>query len=108
MSAGSHDNDTLRQIVSECLLTDEEFDERYRPPSAAPVSALDQQEGGDHYRVLAIQPVEYIHANRDQIDFLAGNIIKYASRHRARGGAGDVRKIIHYAKLILQLEYGEE
>jgi hypothetical protein len=54
---------------------------------------------------LKIQPVEYIHANG--FDFLTGNIIKYASRHKNKNGAEDVKKIIHYAELILKLEYGK-
>lgn len=67
---------------------------------------LQSQVGGSHYKDLKIQPVEYIHANG--FDFLTGNIIKYASRHRNKNGAEDVRKIIHYAELILKLEYGEK
>lgn len=67
--------------------------------------ALASQVGGDHYRKLAIQPINYIHANK--LDFLQGNIVKYATRHKDKGGAEDVRKIIHYARLILELEYGE-
>ena len=67
---------------------------------------LQSQVGGSHYKDLKIQPVEYIHANG--FDFLTGNIIKYASRHKNKNGAEDVRKIIHYAELILKLDYGEK
>lgn len=66
---------------------------------------LESQVGGSHYKDLKIQPIEYIHANG--LDFLTGNIIKYASRHKTKNGAEDVRKIIHYAQLILKLDYGE-
>lgn len=69
-------------------------------------NALDKQVAGDHYKNLAIQPVEFIHAN--SIDYLAGNVVKYISRHKAKGGASDVRKAIHYCELILQLEYGDD
>lgn len=68
-------------------------------------SALDTQPGGDHYRKHAIQPVEYIDANG--LDFFQGNIVKYATRHKDKGGAEDVRKIIHYAQIILELQYKE-
>lgn len=68
-------------------------------------SALASQEGGDHYRTMAIQPAEFI--QRNGIDYLAGNVIKYVVRHRRKGGAQDVRKAIHYCRLILELEYGE-
>lgn len=68
--------------------------------------ALNAQAGGDHYRKLAIQPVEYIIANG--IGFLAGNIVKYATRYKDKGGAEDIRKIKHYCDLILEFEYKEE
>lgn len=67
---------------------------------------LDSQVGGTHYKDLKIQPIEYIYANG--LDFLQGNIIKYATRHKNKNGAEDVKKIIHYAELILKLEYGND
>lgn len=73
---------------------------------AIPQSAKLTQVGGDHYRTLKLQPIEYISANG--FDFMTGNVIKYISRHKAKGGAQDVRKAIHYCKLILELEYGEK
>ena len=60
--------------------------------------------GGDHY-LLPIQPVVYIHANK--LPFMEGNIIKYITRHRSKNGAEDIKKIIHYCELILELEYNE-
>lgn len=69
------------------------------------MSALDTQEGGDHYNGMAIQPVEFIH--RNAIGFLEGNVLKYIVRHRNKNGAQDVRKAIHYCRIILELEYGE-
>jgi len=69
------------------------------------MSALEDQPGGDHYRKHKIQPIEYITAN--ELGFIEGNIVKYATRHQDKGGAADVRKIIHYAQLLLELKYGE-
>jgi hypothetical protein len=66
------------------------------------MSALDKQEGGKHYQ-MAIQPIEFIHANN--LDFIQGSIIKYAVRFRDKNGAEDIRKIIHYCELLLELEY---
>jgi hypothetical protein len=74
------------------------------PLGGAAMSALSVQVGGDHYKNLAIQPAQYIHANN--LSFLAGNVVKYISRHKAKGGAADVRKAIHYCQLILEMEYG--
>lgn len=70
------------------------------------MTALDKQEGGNHYRDLAIQPVEYTMKNG--LDFLQGNIIKYATRHKHKGGAADIEKAIHYCELILEMQYGQE
>lgn len=67
--------------------------------------ALDKQEGGDHYCSFVIQPVEYIHKNR--IPFIEGCIIKYATRWRDKGGIQDLRKIIHFAELLIELEEEE-
>jgi len=64
-----------------------------------------RQEGGSHYHT-AIQPIEYIHAN--ELGFIEGNIIKYATRHKSKNGAEDIKKIIHYCELLLELEYGKE
>ncbi len=68
------------------------------------MSAKDIQVAGEHYKTLALQPIDYITANK--FDFSTGNVIKYISRHKSKGGAGDVRKAIHYCRLILELEYG--
>lgn len=67
-------------------------------------SALDKQESGDHYKKMKIQPIEYITANA--MPYLDGNVIKYISRHRAKGKADDIRKAIHYLQIILESEYG--
>jgi len=69
------------------------------------INPLDKQEGGSHYD-LPIQPLEYIHAN--QLGYIEGNIIKYATRHRNKNGAEDIKKIIHYCELLLELEYGDK
>ena len=66
---------------------------------------LDKQIGGSHYRSMKIQPIEYITANN--LGFIEGNIIKYITRHHAKNGADDVRKVIHYCELLLATKYGD-
>lgn len=66
------------------------------------MSALDEQEGGDHYKGRAIQPVQYIHANG--IGFFEGNVIKYVTRWRDKGGLADLRKARHYLDMLIELE----
>ena len=70
------------------------------------MSALEVQEGGNHYKDLKIQPVEYIQAN--DLDFFQGNVVKYVTRHKAKNGEQDIRKAIHYLQMILELQYGEK
>jgi len=65
-------------------------------------SALELQVGGTHYKELAIQPVEFIHANN--IGYLEGNVIKYVSRWRNKNGIADLEKAKHYIELLIELE----
>ena len=67
---------------------------------------LQTQVGGNHYKDLKIQPIEFIHANN--LDFTTANVVKYVVRAKNKNGAQDIRKAIHYCQLILKLDYGEE
>lgn len=64
--------------------------------------ALEVQVGGAHYKKHAIQPVEYIHANG--IGYFEGNVIKYVTRWRDKGGLADLEKARHYIDLLIELE----
>lgn len=64
--------------------------------------ALDMQVAGDHYKDMAIQPVQFIHANG--IGYFEGNVIKYISRWRSKGGVADLEKAKHYIDLLIELE----
>lgn len=78
-------------------------EERIRLAEGLPrESALDVQVSGDHYKTLRIQPVEYIHAN--SIGYFEGNVIKYVTRWRSKGGVGDLEKAKHYIDLLIELE----
>ena len=66
------------------------------------VSALDKQVSGNHYKDKAIQPVVYIHANN--LGFCAGNVVKYVTRYKDKGGIADLEKAKHYIELLIQLE----
>jgi hypothetical protein len=69
------------------------------------MDSLKEQVAGDHYKKLKIQPIEYIVAN--ELGFIEGNIVKYATRHKDKGGIQDVNKIIHYAQLLKDLYYAD-
>ncbi len=64
--------------------------------------ALDKQVAGSHYKNHAIQPVEYIYANK--IGFFEGNVIKYVTRWKDKGGLQDLEKAKHYIELLIELE----
>ncbi|NMX62304.1 MULTISPECIES: DUF3310 domain-containing protein [Pseudomonas] len=66
------------------------------------MSALSTQVSGDHYKSLAIQPIEYIHAN--SIPFAEGSVIKYVTRWRDKGGLADLEKAKHFLELLIELE----
>ncbi len=55
-----------------------------------------------HYTVSAIQPIDYINAN--EMDFIEGNIIKYATRWKHKNGIEDLEKLVDYAKRLLARE----
>jgi len=65
--------------------------------------ATQKQVGGSHYKDMPIQPVEY--AQRNNLNFIEGCVIKYVSRHRSKNGAEDIEKAIHFLNLLLELEY---
>jgi len=65
-------------------------------------SPIATQVGGDHYKKLRIQPIEYIHANG--IPFAEGNVIKYVTRWRDKGGIRDLEKAKHFIEMLIALE----
>lgn len=65
------------------------------------MSANDKQIAGSHYQKL-IQPWDYIAANG--LDFFEGNIVKYVTRWRQKGGVEDLRKARHYLDKLIEME----
>ena len=65
--------------------------------------AFSIQVGGNHYKEFAIQPSQYINKNR--LEFAEGNVVKYVSRHKHKGGKQDILKAIHYLKMIIERDY---
>lgn len=65
---------------------------------------LDQQVGGSHYKDLAIQPIVFCQAN--ELNACESNIVKYVCRHKQKGRMKDLEKVIHYAQMLIELEYG--
>ena len=57
------------------------------------------QVGGDHYKT-EIQPWDFIIANN--LGYLEGNIIKYVSRYKKKGGMADLLKAQHYLQKLIE------
>jgi len=68
-------------------------------------AAKDFQIGGNHYKNMVIQPVEFI--TKNNIGFIEGCIIKYVCRHQDKGGVQDIDKAIHFLELLKEMKYGE-
>ena len=64
--------------------------------------AQQSQVGGSHYKDMVIQPFDYIHANG--IPFAEGNVIKYVSRWRSKGGVEDLKKARHFLDMLIEKE----
>lgn len=64
--------------------------------------SLKKQVAGDHYKELAIQPVEYVYHNA--IGYFEGNVIKYVTRWRSKGGIADLEKAKHYIEMLIEFE----
>lgn len=67
------------------------------------MSALDTQEGGDHYKNLVIQPIEF--CQRNNLNMIESSVIKYVVRHRDKNGAEDILKARHLLEILMELEY---
>jgi len=67
-----------------------------------PNNPMNTQVGGDHYSKMKIQPTEFILAN--DIPFCEGNVIKYISRWKSKNGIEDLKKVIHYAEILIANE----
>lgn len=66
------------------------------------MSADTKQVGGTHYQDKALQPWDYIISNG--LGYLEGNIIKYITRYKDKGGVQDLEKARHYLDKLIELE----
>lgn len=62
--------------------------------------ANESQIGGQHYKSKGIQPWDYIHAN--SLGYMEGNIVKYITRWKDKGGVNDLKKAKHYLEKLIE------
>jgi hypothetical protein len=69
------------------------------------MTANEEQVGGRHYIEKPIQPWDYIIANK--LGYLEGNIVKYVSRYKEKGGVEDLVKAAHYLDKLIEVTKNE-
>lgn len=69
-------------------------------------NAWNKQIGGDHYKKLAIQPMEY--ALQNKLDYAQANVVKYVTRHADKNGKQDLLKAIHNIELMIAHYYPDQ
>ena len=67
-------------------------------------SVWDHQEGGDHYKDFVIEPGYYNEVNK--LSPAQANVVKYVSRFETKGGPIDLKKALHYVRILLEENYG--
>jgi hypothetical protein len=64
---------------------------------------LNKQVGGNHYEKYKIQPKDFILAN--ELPFFEASIVKYACRHKDKGGKVDLLKAIQCCQILIKEYY---
>lgn len=97
---GSWDSEKFEYALGQFTMKDAA--DLMRKATEVPSDPLKSQVGGDHYKSLKIQPIEYITANN--LGWCEGNIVKYITRWKQKNGLADIDKVIHYAQLLKKLD----
>lgn len=59
-----------------------------------------------HYKAFIIEPLQYIEVNG--LGFSEGNIVKYVSRWRQKGGLDDLKKAKFYIERLIEIAEQEQ
>ncbi len=95
------------------MVKDQEGEEMYRFSEDRVLREIKEWIDGTyskHYSMNKIQSTEFVADAGHGEGFCIGNIIKYAQRYGKKNGYNreDVLKIIHYAIILLGIEYDKE
>jgi hypothetical protein len=69
-------------------------------------NSLNSQVGGNHYKLMKIQPVTFVVENK--IEYREANIIKYVCRWRNKNGLQDLQKASHYLQMLIEEAENEQ
>lgn len=72
------------------------------PPTEqlAKENPLDVQVGGNHYKDMEIQPIDFILKNK--LGYCEANVVKYISRWKDKNGVEDLKKAKHYIEILIK------
>lgn len=87
-------------------MSDADYKVAYIADKPQDVKAIHIQVGGDHYKTMAIQPVEFCMKNN--LNFCVSSAIKYLCRYKNKNGKQDLEKARHFIDLLIELEYSED
>lgn len=103
---------TVEDVVLNCDVTLGEaetlMDRISSPNWREPVSALDGQIGGAHYKDMQVQPWQAMEAwltPEEYRGYHKGVAIGYLARERQKGGLQDIEKAIHHLQRLVEIEH---
>jgi hypothetical protein len=64
------------------------------------------QHGGDHYKSMGIQPIDY--AEENKLTATEFSVVKYVTRHRHKAGMVDLKKAFHFLQMLAKRYYGTD
>jgi hypothetical protein len=70
------------------------------------MTAINEQVGGDHYKHMPIQPMEY--SMKNNLNACQHTVVKYVTRYKVKGGKQDLLKAIHCLEMLIEMEYGDD
>jgi hypothetical protein len=70
------------------------------------MTAINEQIGGDHYKHMPIQPMEY--SMKNNLNACQHTAVKYVTRYKVKGGKQDLLKAIHCIEMLIEMEYGDD
>jgi hypothetical protein len=103
---------TVEDVVLNCDVTLGEAEAlmaRISSPNwREPVSTLDAQVGGSHYKDMEVQPWQAMEAwltPEEYRGYHKGVAIGYLARERQKGGLQDIEKAIHHLHRLVEIEH---
>ena len=91
-------------------MKDKPYREMIRDKMKEVRAQMDDVNHPPHYNASKIETIDMIESATEHgfEYYLQGNIIKYITTHHQKGGKDDVKKVIHYCNLLIELHYPDK